>query len=116
MHHPLAMLRWSIIPIVWIAIGSASAEDQIPVQFTGIGRMSCAYWQSSAERFSEGGVWLYGYWTALNYVAATGNFVESKIDAAGIVAVVLKTCSVRPSQGLSKAAWQTWGELTKTNE
>ena|ERR1700691_3244290 len=100
--------------ILCAGANSAFTEEVVPVRITGMGRMSCAHWQSTSARLSEGGVWLYGFWTALNYVAATNKLVESKIDAEAIMAEVQKTCASRPSQDVATAAWKTWGELTKS--
>src|SRR6266516_1859262 len=48
----------------------SSAQDaKVSVDMMGIGGMSCAHWQSTQALRSEGTIWIYGFWTGLNYVA-----------------------------------------------
>jgi hypothetical protein len=82
----------------------ASAEE-LSVDMTGIGGMSCAHWQSTQGHRSEGTVWIYGFWTGLNCAAAASEQTQAKFDTAVIVAEVKKTCAQRPSQVLASAAW-----------
>jgi hypothetical protein len=92
----------------------ASAEEtKVSVQMTGIGGMSCAHWQSTQARRSEGTAWIYGFWTGLNYVAAASDQTQSKIDTTAIVTEVVKTCAQRPSQALASAVWNTYLALDK---
>jgi hypothetical protein len=92
----------------------ASAEEtKVSVQMTGIGGMSCAYWQSTQTRRSEGAIWIYGFWTGLNYVAAASEQKQSKVDTTAIVAEVEKACAQRPSQVLANAVWNTYLALDK---
>ena len=46
----------------------------------GIGSMSCAHWQSTQALRLEGTIWIYGFWTGLNYVAAASGQTETKVD------------------------------------
>jgi len=80
---------------------------------TGIGSMSCAHWRSSKEHLSEGIVWIYGFWTGLNYVAAASEQAQSATDTTAIVAEVKKACSSEPSQALASAVWATYLEFNK---
>jgi redox-regulated HSP33 family molecular chaperone len=92
----------------------ASAEEtKVSVQMTGIGSMSCAHWQSTQARRSEGIAWIYGFWTGLNYVAAASEQMQSKINTAVIVSEVEKTCARRPSQVLASAVWNTYLAIDK---
>jgi hypothetical protein len=96
------------------AAHSALAEDtKVSVGMTGIGAMSCAHWQSSKEHLAEGTVWIYGFWTGLNYVAAASEQPQSGTNAAAIVAEVKKTCAQLPSQALASAVWTTYVEFNK---
>ena len=66
-----------------------SAQDaKVSVDMMGIGAMSCAHWRSTQEHRLEGTVWIYGFWTGLNYVAAASDQTQAKIDVAAIVAQV----------------------------
>jgi hypothetical protein len=72
--------------------------------------MSCAHWQSTQEHRLEGTIWIYGFWTGLNYVAAASDQTQAKIDVAAIVAQVEKTCAQQTSQTLASAVWTTYLE------
>src|ERR1700741_1915889 len=86
-----------------------SAQDaKVSVDMIGIGGMSCAHWQSTKEHLLEGTVWIYGFWTGLNYVAAASDQAQAKIDVAAIAPAVEKTCARQMSQTLASAAWTTY--------
>jgi hypothetical protein len=86
-----------------------SAQDaKVSVGMMGIGGMSCAHWRSTQEHLLEGTVWIYGFWTGLNYVAAAGDQTQAKTDVAAIVAEVEKTCVQQTSQTLASAVWTTY--------
>src|SRR4030081_925554 len=87
--------------------GAAQGAD-VSVDMIGIGHMSCAHWQSTQAHRSEGTIWIYGFWTGLNYVAAASDQAQAKIDMAAIVPEVEKTCSQQPSQPLASAVWTTY--------
>lgn len=88
---------------------TALAQDaKVSVGMAGIGSMSCTHWRSTKEHLSEGIVWIYGFWTGLNYVAAASEQAQSGIDTAAIVAEVKKTCASEPSQTLAGAVWKTY--------
>ena len=90
-------------------VSPASAQDaKVSVDMVGIGSMSCAHWRSTKEHLVEGTVWIYGFWTGLNYVAAASDQAQSKIDMAAIVVQVEKTCAQQTSQTLGSAAWTTY--------
>jgi hypothetical protein len=86
-----------------------SAQDaKVSVDMIGIGGMSCAHWRSTQEHRLEGTVWIYGFWTGLNYVAAASDQTQAKMDVAAIVAEVEKTCAQQTSQTLASAVWTTY--------
>jgi hypothetical protein len=86
-----------------------SAQDsQVSVNMIGIGGMSCAHWRSTQEHRLEGTIWIYGFWTGLNYVAAASDQTQAKINVAAIVTEVEKTCAQQMSQTLASAAWTTY--------
>jgi hypothetical protein len=86
-----------------------SAQDaKVSVDMVGIGGMSCAHWRSRQEHLLEGTVWIYGFWTGLNYVAAASDQTQAKIDMGAIVAEVGKTCAQQTSQTLASAVWTTY--------
>jgi hypothetical protein len=91
-----------------------SAQDaKVSVDMIGIGRMSCAHWRSTQEHRLEGTIWIYGFWTGLNYVAAASDQTQAKIDVEAIVAQVEKTCAQQTTQTLASAAWTTYLEAKR---
>ena len=78
------------------------------VDMIGIGSMSCSHWRATTEHLSQGTVWIYGFWTGLNYVAAASDQTQPKIDPTAIVNEVEKTCAQQPSQTLGSAVWATY--------
>ena len=85
------------------------AQDAtISVDMIGIGGMSCAHWRSTQEHRREGTIWIYGFWTGLNYVAAASDQTQAKIDVAAIENEVEKTCAQQTSQTLASAAWTAY--------
>ena len=86
-----------------------SAQDsRVSVDMIGIGGMSCAHWRSTQEHRLEGTIWIYGFWTGLNYVAAASDQTQAKINVAAIVTEVEKTCAQQTSQTLASAVWTTY--------
>src|ERR1700754_2974096 len=91
-----------------------SAQDaNVSVDMIGIGSMSCAHWRSTQEHRLEGTVWIYGFWTGLNYVAAASDQSQAKIDVSAIVPEVEKTCALQTSQTLASAVWTTYLEFNR---
>jgi hypothetical protein len=88
-------------------------DTEISVGMTGIGSMSCAHWRSTKEHLAEGTVWIYGFWTGLNYAAAASDQAQSGTNTAEIVAEVKRTCAQLPSQALASAVWTTYLEFNK---
>ena len=86
----------------------SAQNSKVSVEMIGIGRMSCAHWQSTQAHRLEGAIWVYGFWTGLNYVAAASEQTQATIDVAAIVAQVEKTCAQQASQTLASAAWTTY--------
>lgn len=95
---------------VWPAL---TQDNKVSVGMTGIGSMSCAHWRSTKDHLSEGIVWIYGFWTGLNYAAAASEQAQSGTDTAAIVAEVKKTCAQLPSQPLASAVWTTYLAFNK---
>jgi hypothetical protein len=107
-------------PVLLVALVCAapvclsSAQDaKVSVDMMGIGGMSCAHWQSTQALRLEGTIWIYGFWTGLNYVAAASGQTETKVDTAAVMVEVKKTCAQRPSQVLASAVWTAYLDLNK---
>jgi hypothetical protein len=99
---------WRMIKRTIFAALVQAQDTKISVDMIGIGGMSCAYWRSTQEHRREGTIWIYGFWTGLNYVAAASDQTQAKIAAAAIVNEVERTCAQQTSQTLAGAAWTTY--------
>jgi hypothetical protein len=105
------MIKRSLFAAIFFAAPACqvSAQDaNVSVDMIGIGSMSCAHWRSTQEHRLEGTIWIYGFWTGLNYVAAASDQPQAKIDPAAIVNEVEKTCAQLISQTLASAIWTTY--------
>jgi hypothetical protein len=108
--------RWRMVKrllfaaIIFVAsVCQVSAQDiKVSVDMIGIGGMSCAHWRATKEHLLEGTVWIYGFWTGLNYVAAASDQTQARIDAAAIVVEVERICAQQPSQTLASVVWATY--------
>jgi len=96
-----------------VCVSSAEEEAKVSVNMMGIGSMSCAHWQSTQAHRLEGTIWIYGFWTGLNYVAAASEQAETRVDTTAIMAEVKKTCAQHPSQVLAIAVWTAYLDLNK---
>ena len=105
--HALALL--ALILSADLMSRTASAADA-SVNLAGVGGRSCSYWMSSRERKLEGTVWIYGFWTGLNYVAVSSEQNQSGLNEDAMVAAVERTCRRQPSQVLGVAAWVAYLE------
>ena len=117
-HPDLVHETWCMIRRVMIAalafaapVCLVSAQDtKVSVDMIGIGRLSCAHRRSTKAHLLEGTIWIYGFWTGLNYVAAASDQKQAKTDEAAIAAQVEKTCAEQTSQPLASAVWTTYLE------
>ena len=90
-----------------VTAGSAIAEEA-SINLAGIGSRSCSYWLSGRDHKLEGTVWIYGFWSGLNYVAASSQQDQPKLNGAAIIAAVEAVCREKPSQILAAAAWTAY--------
>jgi redox-regulated HSP33 family molecular chaperone len=115
-HQSLPMVRSVLLAALVCAAPirlCLAQEAQVSVDMMGIGSLSCAHWQSTQAHRVEGTIWIYGFWTGLNYVASASEQTETKVDTAAAMAEVKKTCAQRPSQVLASAAWTAYLALHK---
>jgi hypothetical protein len=102
-----------IILLASCAIPADAAEEpadagrtkQLRVNLAGFGNKSCSDWLSSSSRKLEGAVWIYGFWSGLNYVAAASEQKQSQASSADMLAAVEKVCRRDASQILASAVW-----------
>ena len=99
----------AIVSAVPVCMVSAQDAEEVSVDMIGIGSMSCAHWRSTKEHVLEGTVWIYGFWTGLNYVAAASGQSPAKINMSAMLVEVEKTCAEQTSQTFSASAvWTTY--------
>jgi hypothetical protein len=97
------------IAILW-ACSADAAENALVL---GIGRESCASWQSTPARRTEGTIWIYGFWSGANWGNDRNHKVGERTDPYGDVAEVKKTCDAQPSMALFDAATKTYHDMDK---
>ena len=102
-----------LVTVLWSCSALSAQESGVSVHLTGIGTLSCAHWRSTPARRSEGTVWIYGFWSGLNYVAAASDQAQSNVGEAAMAAEVDKVCARHPSEVLASAVWTAYLELNK---
>jgi hypothetical protein len=105
--------RTLLVMLLSTAVADAAKADKLSVDLAGVGSKTCAYWLSGQSQKSEGTVWIYGFWSGLNYVAAASDQDQSKATSAAMIAAVEDACRRDPSQILASAAWSAYIELNK---
>ena len=83
-------------------------ESRVAVELNGIGAMSCAHWRSTAATRGEGIVWIFGFWSGLNYVAAASEQDHPSLSEKQVIAEVVRICATDPSQILASATWSAY--------
>jgi hypothetical protein len=103
------MLKRIVLTLALSTIAPAigRAED-VSVDLAGIGNKTCAHWLSGPAHRSEGAVWIYGFWSGLNYVAAASEQDQSRATSTEMIAAVETACKREPSRILASAAWSAY--------
>src|ERR1700722_6723844 len=83
-------------------------ESKVAVELSGIGAMTCAHWRSTAVTRGEGIVWIFGFWSGLNYVVAASEQDHPALNEKQVIAEVARICATDPSQILASAAWSAY--------
>jgi hypothetical protein len=103
------MLNRLLLTLVLSTTAPATARtEDISVDLAGIGNKTCAHWLSSPVHKSEGAVWIYGFWSGLNYVAAASEQDQSRATSTEMIAAVETACKREPSRILASAAWSAY--------
>src|SRR4051812_1160233 len=100
------------LSITIAAAGAVRAEDT-SIELAGIGSRTCAYWLSARDHKSEGTVWIYGFWSGLNYVAVPSQKEQPKAPTAAMIAAVEAVCRREPSRVLASAVWSAYIDLNQ---
>jgi hypothetical protein len=110
------MLRWIgffALALSLLSSPSVAGETKVAVQLNGIGAMTCAHWRSTAASRAEGTVWIFGFWSALNYVAAASEQTQANSEEKVAIAEIVRVCATDPSQALATAAWGAYLNLAR---
>ena len=109
------MLKRSLVILLLSTSAAAGSESTVKrsVNLAGVGSRTCAFWLSSQNHKSEGTVWIYGFWSGLNYVAAASEQNQSKATIDTMISAVEQACRSYPSRVLAAAAWSTYLDLNK---
>jgi hypothetical protein len=86
-------------------VEDSNQNEQLAVNLAGFGSKTCSEWLSSSSHKLEGAVWIYGFWSGLNYVAAASEQRQSQASSADMLDAVERVCRRGPSQILASAAW-----------
>src|SRR6267378_7242463 len=78
-------LLWMLLSTT-AAAEAAEGTNKLSVNLAGVGARTCAYWLSDKDRKSEGTVWIYGFWSSLNYVAAASEQKQSQASSGAMIA------------------------------
>jgi hypothetical protein len=106
-------LFWFTLIAVLLCQPSRAEDAKVTVQMKGIGSLTCAHWRSTQATRAEGTVWILGFWSGLNYVAAASEQAQPKADETEMMAHVEKACAHRPSQILASAVWTAYLDSNK---
>jgi hypothetical protein len=87
---------------------AANAGEQRVVTLVGRGSSSCGEWLSTTSHKREGAVWIYGFWSGLNYVAAASEQKQSQAGDVDILDAVEEVCRRDVSQILAFATWTAY--------
>ncbi len=102
------MIQAIVLLLAFAVTTGTAAADEASINLSGIGSRKCSYWLSSPDRRLEGTVWIYGFWSGLNYVAASSQQDQPKTTGAAMIGAVEAACKGNPSQVLAAAAWAAY--------
>jgi hypothetical protein len=105
------MLRLVLFFLLGAGLLSSIAEAEeanVAVHLSGVGASTCAHWRTSAATRAEGTVWIFGFWSALNYVAAASEQTQPNSTEKEVIAEVARVCMTDPTQILASAAWAAY--------
>jgi hypothetical protein len=103
-----AFIKAAFVLFAFATATSAAQADEASIKLAGIGSRPCSYWLSNQNHRLEGTVWIYGFWSGLNYVAVSSQQDQPKTDSDAMVAAVEAACRAQPSRILATAAWAAY--------
>jgi hypothetical protein len=109
----LRRIGFFVLTLSLLSSPSVAGETKVAVQLNGIGAMTCAHWRSTAASRAEGTVWIFGFWSGLNYVAAASEQTQANSEDKVVIAEVVRVCATDPSQVLASATWAAYINLAR---
>jgi hypothetical protein len=95
-----------------LASVARAEESRVSVHLSGIGALTCAHWRSTAATRAEGTIWILGFWSGLNYVAAASGQVQPTTSEKQVIAEVARICATDPSQVLASVTWSVYVDFS----
>jgi len=109
----LRRIGFCVLALSLLSAPSVAGDTKVSVQLNGIGALTCAHWRSTAAARAEGTVWIFGFWSGLNYVAAASGQAQASSEEKMVIAEVVRVCATDPSQVLASAAWAAYLNLAE---
>jgi hypothetical protein len=109
----LRRIGFFVLALSFLSSHADAEEAKVAVHLKGVGALTCAHWRSTAASQAEGTVWIFGFWSGLNYVAAASEQVQAKSDEKGVIAQVVRVCATNRSQVLASAVWEAYINFSK---
>jgi hypothetical protein len=98
---------------IGFSLRSNAEGTRVRVNIFGLGAERCDILQSAESRKREIILWIEGFSSGLNYVAAASDQKQSTPDTDMMMAEVEKACRRKPSQILATAAWTAFLTLNE---
>jgi len=102
------MIQVIVLLLAFAVTAGTAGAGEASINLAGIGGRKCSYWLSGHDHRLEGTVWIYGFWSGLNYVAASSQQDQPKTNDSAMIAAVEAACRGNPSQILAAAAWAAY--------
>jgi hypothetical protein len=102
------MIQVIVLLLAFVVTTGTAGAGEASINLAGIGSRKCSYWLSGPDHRLEGTVWIYGFWSGLNYVAASSQQDQPKTNGSAMIAAVEAVCRGNPSQILAAAAWAAY--------
>jgi hypothetical protein len=89
---------------IGLSLGSNAEGTRVRINIFGLGAEPCDILQSAQNRKREITLWIEGFSSGLNYVAAASDQKQSTADTDMMMAEAERACRRKPSQILATAA------------
>jgi len=94
---------YGLVMLAALSTQAAGAPKWSQSLIFGIGRESCAEWQSTQITERDGENWILGYWSGVNTANPQNPFVGKSPDGAGIIGATKLLRQKEPSATLQDA-------------